>query len=326
MGLSDWLRAAKTQTNAVANIHAAGLENMPDIVGLQVTAMNAKSKERQTAIAAEAKVRQAGMRALGNVKETRIGVDAKEEINDMKVDNFRKAGIIGALGTVAAGGVSAMQNNQAQKRADEREAAEQQQFDDRMAYIKESTANMPKPPEVTPFEAKPFEYDGGSTSASRSTSTSGSSTSTGASSSSVPTGGTVTAKTIAEMAAKSGAKYPKLVAAQWALESAWGKTPSGKNNYFGIKAKPGESSTSKGTWEVINGKEVTTSANFKDYDSPQGSVDDLVSKWYKNYGNYQGVNNANSASEAAGLLVREGYATDPKYAEKLRDIMSRFDF
>ena len=326
MGLSDWLRAAKTQTNAVANIHAAGLEGMPDIVGLQVTAMNAKSKERQTAIAAEAKVRQAGMRALGNVKETRIGVDAKKEINDMKVDNFRKAGIIGALGTVAAGGVSAMQNNQAQKRADEREAAEQQQFDDRMAYIKESTANMPKPPEVTPFEAKPFEYDGGSTSTSSTSSTSVSNTSTGASSSSVPTGGTVTAKTIAEMAAKSGAKYPKLVAAQWALESAWGKTPSGKNNYFGIKAKPGESSTSKGTWEVINGKEVTTSANFKDYDSPQGSVDDLVSKWYKNYGNYQGVNNANSASEAAGLLVREGYATDPKYAEKLRDIMSRFDF
>ena len=135
MGLSDWLRAAKTQTNAAANIHAAGLEGMPDIVGLQVTAMNAKSKERQTAIAAEAKVRQAGMRALGNVKETRIGVDAKEEINDMKVDNFRKAGIIGALGTVAAGGVSAMQNNQADKRAAERAAREDALEDKRTSIL-----------------------------------------------------------------------------------------------------------------------------------------------------------------------------------------------
>ena len=46
----------------------------------------------------------------------------------MKVSNFRKAGIIGALGTVAAGGVSAVQNNQAHKRADERAAEEQQRL------------------------------------------------------------------------------------------------------------------------------------------------------------------------------------------------------
>ena len=39
----------------------------------------------------------------------------------------------------------------------------------------------------------------------------------------------------------SGAAHPQLVAAQWALESGWGKTPSGKNNYFGIKAGSGES-------------------------------------------------------------------------------------
>ena len=326
MSFNSLMRGAAALANSNRRIFDSTRKNLTDYGDIAVTAMNAKSSERQAAINAEAQVRSAGLRAMENVKRTDIKLDAQKEIKDMKLSNFRKAGIIGALGTVAAGGVSAMQNNQAQKRADEREAAEQQQFDDRMAYIKESTANMPKPPEVTPFEAKPFEYDGGSTSTSSTSSTSVSNTSTGASSSSVPTGGTVTAKTIAEMAAKSGAKYPKLVAAQWALESAWGKTPSGKNNYFGIKAKPGESSTSKGTWEVINGKEVTTSANFKDYDSPQGSVDDLVSKWYKNYGNYQGVNNANSASEAAGLLVREGYATDPKYAEKLRDIMSRFDF
>jgi len=31
----------------------------------------------------------------------------------------------------------------------------------------------------------------------------------------------------------AGAKYPEVVAAQWALESAWGKHVSGTHNYFG---------------------------------------------------------------------------------------------
>ena len=35
-------------------------------------------------------------------------------------------------------------------------------------------------------------------------------------------------------------------------------------------------------------------------------------------------NNASNANEAAGLLVQEGYATDPNYGSKLQDIMSRF--
>ena len=36
------------------------------------------------------------------------------------------------------------------------------------------------------------------------------------------------------MATNAGAKYPQLVAAQWALESAWGEHTSGENNFFGI--------------------------------------------------------------------------------------------
>lgn len=130
-------------------------------------------------------------------------------------------------------------------------------------------------------------------------------------------------KGVYDMAVKSGAKFPELVAAQWALESANGTAISGTNNYFGIKATSNEASTSKPTWEVVNGQRVNTSANFKDFDTPQASVDDLVSKWYKDYKGYSGVNRAGSASEAAGLLLAENYATDPKYADKLRDIMRR---
>jgi len=39
---------------------------------------------------------------------------------------------------------------------------------------------------------------------------------------------------IRQAAADTGAKFPEVVAAQWALESGWGKHTSGKNNYFGL--------------------------------------------------------------------------------------------
>ncbi|MDA7436460.1 glucosaminidase domain-containing protein [Synechococcus sp. AH-601-B19] len=133
-------------------------------------------------------------------------------------------------------------------------------------------------------------------------------------------------QSIVDMARTSGAKYPELVGAQWALESGRGKTPSGKNNYFGIKATDNEAGTSKPTWEVENGQEVNTTARFKDFDTPQGSVDDLVGKWHKNYGNYTGVNSAGDARSAADMLVSEKYATDPNYASKLKKIMSEYGY
>ena len=42
-------------------------------------------------------------------------------------------------------------------------------------------------------------------------------------------------------AKKAGAKFPEVVAAQWALESAYGTATSGKNNFFGVNCsiKPG---------------------------------------------------------------------------------------
>ena len=124
-----------------------------------------------------------------------------------------------------------------------------------------------------------------------------------------------------DIAAGKGAKYPELVAAQWALESDWGKKPSGKNNYFGLKAAPGEASSTHNTWEVEGGKNVNTSAQFMDFDNPEDSIGTLVTRWHADYKGYKGVNNANSAGAAADMLLSENYATDPKYAEKLKRIM-----
>lgn len=118
---------------------------------------------------------------------------------------------------------------------------------------------------------------------------------------------------VKQAAADAGAKYPELVAAQWALESAWGKSTSGKNNYFGIKGE----GTKRKTQEVINGKTVTVTAGFIDFDDLGQCVQYLVDRWYKDFKQYKGVNNAASVDDAAKELVKQGYATDPNYAEKL---------
>ena len=62
----------------------------------------------------------------------------------------------------------------------------------------------------------------------------------------------------------AGAKFPELVSAQAALESAWGEHLSGKNNYFGIKGSPGTVVT---TQEWVNGEFITIKDEFKDFDS-----------------------------------------------------------
>jgi hypothetical protein len=116
----------------------------------------------------------------------------------------------------------------------------------------------------------------------------------------------------------AGAKFPECVAAQWALESGWGQHTSGVNNFFGIK---GEGSDCV-TWEHFDGKDVTITDSFKNYDSIQDCVDDLVTMWYKDYKGYKGVNRASNKEECAKLLTVEGYATDPNYASKLIRIMN----
>lgn len=115
----------------------------------------------------------------------------------------------------------------------------------------------------------------------------------------------------------AGAKYPEVVAAQWALESSWGSKVSGVHNYFGLKG-PG---TTVNTQEFINGQWITIKAGFLDFPDLYTCVCYLVDRWYRDFRNYHGVNRANSRNECAQLLVKEGYATDPTYATKLIQIM-----
>jgi len=116
----------------------------------------------------------------------------------------------------------------------------------------------------------------------------------------------------------AGAKYPEVVAAQWALESGFGKHFSGQWNAFGLKG----SGTERETKEFINGKWITIRAGFIDFPDLQTCVSYLVDRWYRDYKNYKGVNRAVSREDCARLLQREGYATDPTYPEKLIRLMN----
>lgn len=115
----------------------------------------------------------------------------------------------------------------------------------------------------------------------------------------------------------AGSKFPDVVAAQWALESGYGKHTSGKNNYFGLKGEGSDRETK----EFINGQWISIVDGFIDFPDLQTCVTYLVDRWYRDYQRFKGVNRAGSSEECARLLVAEGYATDPQYSDKLIRLM-----
>ena len=135
---------------------------------------------------------------------------------------------------------------------------------------------------------------------------------------SLPEGYDGSFKSVARISTELGAKWPRVAAAQWALESGYGKHLSGRHNFFGIKGKPGTQCETK---EFLNGQWVTITDTFKDFDSPEACMDYLITRWYLDFKGYQGVNRANSEAECAKLLKAEGYATDPTYPDKLMRIL-----
>ena len=82
-----------------------------------------------------------------------------------------------------------------------------------------------------------------------------------------------------------GARFPEVVAAQWALESSWGKHTSGTHNYFGLKGNGSDVDTK----EFINGQWITIKAGFLDFPDLPTCVQYLVDRWYKDFRVYKGV-------------------------------------
>lgn len=119
-----------------------------------------------------------------------------------------------------------------------------------------------------------------------------------------------------------------LVLAQAALESGWGESSLAEKalNFFGIKAGSsweGETVIMP-TTEVIGGKSVKIPGVFRAYDDPLASFSDY-GRLLSSNPRYASVLAADDPYEAAEALERAGYATDPQYAEKLSDIIRRYD-
>ncbi|MBD8604358.1 flagellar assembly peptidoglycan hydrolase FlgJ [Pseudomonas sp. CFBP 8771] len=137
--------------------------------------------------------------------------------------------------------------------------------------------------------------------------------------------------TMLPMAEKAAARIgvdPKVLVAQAALETGWGKSimraddGSSSHNLFGIKATgnwKGENARAI-TSEFRDGQMVKETADFRSYTSYEDSFHDLVSL-LQNNDRYQGVvKSADNPEQFVKELQKAGYATDPNYASKISSI------
>ncbi|GAB2798542.1 flagellar assembly peptidoglycan hydrolase FlgJ [Halomonas shantousis] len=139
-------------------------------------------------------------------------------------------------------------------------------------------------------------------------------------------------QTPAQVASRTTGVPAELILAQAALETGWGSreipTADGGNshNLFGIKAGSrwdGEV-TEITTTEYIDGRPRKVVDAFRVYDSFEEAFTDYA-RLIGNNPRYAGVVTAATPHEAARALQAGGYATDPKYADKLISIMAQVD-
>ena len=132
-----------------------------------------------------------------------------------------------------------------------------------------------------------------------------------------------------QAADKIGVKAEVLLS-QAALETGWGKHVINKSdgqsshNLFNIKADSrwqGDLVT-KGTVEYRDGIAVKEQAQFRSYDSYQDSFDDYVNFMQTQPRYRQALEQAQNPEAFIEGLHKAGYATDPNYADKIKQIMN----
>ncbi|MHA5096723.1 endolytic transglycosylase MltG [Oenococcus oeni] len=118
--------------------------------------------------------------------------------------------------------------------------------------------------------------------------------------------------------------------AQTILESDWGTSTlaSKYNNYYGIKAQGSQKSIQLETKEYVNGKWVTEKDKFAVYsnwhDSMLAHAKFIANGTETNSTQFKDVLAAGDYSAAAKALVKDGYATDPDYANKLITLIKTY--
>jgi len=124
--------------------------------------------------------------------------------------------------------------------------------------------------------------------------------------------------TAKQVAADTGMPWQVLVAIP-ANETGWGSAVF-HNNYFGEKG-PGASAR---TWEVVNGQRQDITDSFKTFDSPEASMRSFVAfvhnnPRYKDALDYLDKNPSDWPT-FVHMLNKDGYATDPDWADKVTRI------
>ena len=124
----------------------------------------------------------------------------------------------------------------------------------------------------------------------------------------------------AEAAAAKLDLDPKIIIAQSALETGWGKSVKG-NSYFGIKAHGSDKTVSFDTHEEdAAGLMRKQKDSFRAYDNLDASVAGYAD-FIANNPRYKPMLKAETTEEQISALGESGYATDSKYGEKIRSIV-----
>jgi flagellar protein FlgJ len=138
----------------------------------------------------------------------------------------------------------------------------------------------------------------------------------------------------AKTAAQKIGLNPAVMIAQAALETGWGKHVIAKQdggssfNLFNIKADrawQGEHAK-KMTLEFEQGLPVQKHASFRAYESIKDSINDYVDFLQSNPRYSQALNNTDKPEQYLDELQQAGYATDPNYAEKIKNVLQRGEF
>lgn len=108
---------------------------------------------------------------------------------------------------------------------------------------------------------------------------------------------------------------PRIIVAQAAQETGWGKHAPG-NNYFGIKSHGKGGGSNLATTEYVNGKPVRVNDSFRGYASPEDSVRGYADFLLENP-RYRSMMEAQGLDAQLQALGKSGYATDPNYANSV---------
>ena len=135
----------------------------------------------------------------------------------------------------------------------------------------------------------------------------------------------------AEKIAKEMGVSPKAIISQAALETGWGKfmitdtssdtQPENSYNFFGIKADhrwDGDTVTVT-THEYRDGQRITEKADFRAYPSIEAGLKDY-SEFLQSQRYDKALAAGTDVEQYAKELQQAGYATDPRYAEKITRI------